>query len=168
MKEFVWEKYNKINFVDDNNLFVGIDMKPQKGLYSAPVFVQYGYWFSKSYKGTKLLNYSDLKDEFNLENYNFDKHFISQTNDFQTIIDGNEYVCSQTIFRLLKPNDDKPIFLYLRCLSIEGYYSEGFDFGKFDNEKTLEKYNEGDLDLSEVRDYGKKIEGFDLYKSGDI
>ena len=46
--------------------------------------------------------------------------------------------------------------------------ADRLDFAKFDNEETLEKYNNGELDLTSIRDYGKKVNGFDLYKSGEI
>lgn len=168
MKEFIWKHCNKINFVDKNNLFVGINLKSPDELNGVPMFIQYGYWYSKNYKGKNLLNYDDFKDEHSLNQYYFDKSYISQSNDFPVIIDGKEYNCSQTIFKLNKDNDDHPIFLYIRCLSVDGYYSDGFDFAKFDNEETLEKYNNGELDLTSIRDYGKKVNGFDLYKSGEI
>ena len=168
MKEFIWKHLNKINFVDKNNLFVGINLRSPDQLMGVPMFIQHGYWFSKNYKGKNLLDYEYFKDEYDLDQYYFDKSYISQSNDFPVIIDDKEYNCSQTIFRLIKDNDERPIFLYIRCMSVDGYYSDGFDFAKFDNKEILEKYNNGELDLTSIRDYGKKVNGFDLYKSGEI
>ena len=116
----IFEQKGKINFVDDNNVFVGYDFEQccceSFGYFftkhNTPESLKQG-WFDEgnvSKRSEKSINEEDL------EGYNFDTSFYE--------VDDDGRGTGMAIFRLTK--DDEQVFLVLgNCHN--GYYSHGFE-----------------------------------------
>jgi hypothetical protein len=121
----IFDNDGKINFVDDNNVFVGFD-------YEQTCSESFGYTFSDK----KPSSYGEFKQieesEIELESYEFDTYF------FQTLQDGD---CGgNATFRLtngLYGDKQKEIFLTI-FNTHNGYYSHGFEFVEGNYGKTLQ------------------------------
>lgn len=112
----IFNNNGKINFVDINNVFVGFD-------YEASCCESFGYFLS-----AEILNNLPDKvengDDFNLEDYVFDKTFVK------------EHILSpydeggSVAFRLVKDSQDESPkeVLYLTLYNFHnGYYGHGFE-----------------------------------------
>lgn len=112
----IFDKNNKVNFVDKNNVFVGYDMGQS--------CCEDANWFINTKKSKYLYDFrAEEKDEkgsqdFDVSSYVFDKkYFESGDGD----LDGGGMV----VFRLLA--DGKPdLFLHIYN-SHNGYYGHGFE-----------------------------------------
>jgi len=107
----IFNKNRKINFVDDNNVFVGFDNESD---YNE----SFGHFFTYSLDPIEEVNLTEDK----LEGFNFDKTFF-----VDTIVDPNDEEEQAVAFCLEKGNDK--IYLVL-VNSHNGYYSHGFEMGK--------------------------------------
>ena len=107
---------NKINFVDENNVFVGFDMT-QDCCENFDWFI--GNHFSKNCG----YDFNEENSEGNVEKLNnelIDYYFDVDFFDDQTTDEGGAVV-----FRLTNGNEEK--YLYLLC-EHNGYYAHGFEF----------------------------------------
>lgn len=107
MKYF--EKSNKYNWVDDNNVFVGYD--------SGQCCCEQADWFISDIEEINTQGSSITED---LESYSFDTSYFEDVNS-PDINDSGGMVR----FRMINP-DGKELFLHLYN-SHNGYYSHGFE-----------------------------------------
>lgn len=106
----------KVNFVDDNNVFVGFD-------YYRDCCESFAYWISKTapvFGSDSYLETIAIKDSENFPGFNFDTSF---THDPEC---GDEE--NAITFRLLNDSGDE-LFLTLTNHH-NGYYSHGFEMKK--------------------------------------
>lgn len=104
----IFNKDRKVNFVDDNNVFVGFD-----NIYCC--CEQFG-WFISEQESDKM---DEPSYSGNMDDYNFDTEYFQDV-DSPDIYDGGGMVR----FRL-QNNEGKELFLHLYN-SHNGYYSHGF------------------------------------------
>lgn len=102
----------KINFVDDNNVFVGFDTE-------GACCEKFGYTFTMFIPEDMDSLYSDVKESI-LEGYNFDKNFIKDLPYPKNYENGGA-----KCFRLEK--DEEEVYLTIYNYH-NGYYSHGFEF----------------------------------------
>lgn len=113
MKKF--EKNKKINFVDENNVFVGYDTE-QKCCENAG-------WFISNEKKVKVYDIIENKKDYDIEKYYFDKDFFEEITRTDCRIDKKRN--NLVIFKLISPNLPT---LYLHLYNHHnGYYSHGFE-----------------------------------------
>lgn len=106
----VFEKSSKINFVDENNVFVGYDTH-QSCCENAD-------WFISRGKINKAFNNGAGKFNYNLTNYVFDASYF----EIVDAVDCNEG--GMVRFRLTSKNEED---LYLHLFNAHnGYYGHGF------------------------------------------
>ena len=107
-----FERDGKFNFVDENNVFVGYN--------SGQSCCENADWFISKGKINCATNNGADKDNYNLENYSFDKDFFEEVNNPEgTGGDGG-----MVRFKLVAK--DKPdLFLHLFNQQ-NGYYGHGF------------------------------------------
>lgn len=98
---------NKINFIDDTDVFVGFD-------YTASCCEDFGYWFSYNTKTDYSL---ENENEFDFDGYRFDREWVREKEHNE-----NNFV----FFKLIKPKS-KNIYLGLYNYH-NGYYGHGFSF----------------------------------------
>jgi len=120
MKIFDSEEYgfSKINFVDEDNVFVGYDM--------SQCCCETAGWYITELKSFDLER-CGVFEGFNESEWRFDKSFIEEVNyikngdyDYNTLEDGG-----MVMFRLI--SGDKECFLHIfNCHN--GYYGHGFEF----------------------------------------
>lgn len=109
----------KVNFVDENNVFVGYD-------FSNECCESFGWYVSDTLEHAKegVAEFDDTFDtdiiNAKIESFRFDKQFFEEENE-----DKDYDVNSTVIFRLF--NESKELFLVLYN-SHNGYYSHGFEF----------------------------------------
>lgn len=108
----VYDRDGKINFVDENNVFLGYDMNQK--------CCEYAGWFISTKQEDKRRD-NDINPSV-LEGFNFDTKF------FKNIVDTTkeEYHGTSTsivIFRAVKGNEEYFIHLYN---THNGYYAHGF------------------------------------------
>lgn len=104
----IFNKQGKVNFVDENNVFVGFD---DEGFCCE----QFG-WFISRDKGNKL----DAESyEGDLEEYSFDTSY------FEDVDSPDIYDCGGMVRFRLQNLDGHEIFLHLYN-SHNGFYSHGF------------------------------------------
>lgn len=106
---------SKVNFVDDNNVFVGYDM--------AQNCCEYADWFIADQPQEKIPDPLPICEE-ELPGWNFDPDWFRQSNIYAEYDQGGV-----VIFRLIKDGAEKFLHLF-NCHN--GYYSHGFRFGKGD------------------------------------
>lgn len=117
MHSYKGDTHESINFVDDNNVFVGFDFFNQ-------CCENYGYFFSKNIPNDEIPENTENDAEFNLENYNFDTNFFRQDDLIAT-------------FRLFnKQNIGNVIYLSIYN-EHNGYYMHGFVMEE--NNRTLHR-----------------------------
>lgn len=99
---------SKINFIDENDTFVGFD-------YTTSCCENYGYLFTYN-RNTDFQNDVEIENEgkFDLDGYIFDKEWYNDK--------GNDEV----VFRLIRKKS-KNIYLIIYN-SHNGYYAHGFEF----------------------------------------
>lgn len=113
----------KVNFVDENNVFVGYDTMQDCCEY-AGWFIDYDVLSDISYSGLENKENSKKPDT---DGYIFDIEFLKEEDD------GDE--TGVVIFKLKK---DKESDLYLHLFNVHnGYYSHGFEFST--NEVIIKK-----------------------------
>lgn len=109
-----WE--NKVNFVDDNDVFVGYDL--------SQCCCEHADWFI----GDDLAKYlpEELNQPNSLDGYNFDKEYFEELSyltrkdeDWNTLDAG-----SVAVFKLTNGKDEKFLHLF-NCHN--GYYGHGFE-----------------------------------------
>jgi len=111
----VIESGNSINFVDQNNVFVGYELNSQ--------CCEWADWTIEDILLNSMVVFSYLKDkdsiyhDLDLEEYLFDKKFFKTMDNYDN--DGGAMV----IFRLI--SGDKEKYLYLFNVQ-NGYYGHGF------------------------------------------
>ena len=108
--------FTKVNFVDENNVFVGYELAPQcceqAGWFVSDVIVK-----AIEDQNNQICEPEEMPD---LEGWNFDHEF------FQKEENCNNYeVGDIVIFRMVKGDEEK--FLHLFNIQ-NGYYSHGFEF----------------------------------------
>ena len=108
----IFERDGKINFVDDNNVFVGYD-------YSQDCCEVFGWTLTKKFPTGLDMEESGIKDGINPDGFQFDRKYLRTANDIEGLDEGNAVV-----FRLVKGTDE--VFLML-FNSHNGYYSHGFE-----------------------------------------
>ncbi|MHA1738166.1 MAG: DUF7448 domain-containing protein [Candidatus Heimdallarchaeota archaeon] len=122
-----WGDGHKINFVDENNVFVGYDME-------SSCCEKFG-WFINNKPTTKLFDDDDEIIErviANIDEYSFDINFFAEYkfDDYGDII-------NIVIFKLVNEDFDE---LYLHLFNCHnGYYSHGFEY------KDADEIRNGDL-----------------------
>jgi hypothetical protein len=102
----------KINFVDDNNVFVGYDMNEN-------CCEKFGYMLNKKIPTNMNIFESDL-EESDLEEFNFANKFIRDLPHPEYYEEGGA-----KCFRLEKNNEEAYLTIYNYH---NGYYSHGFEF----------------------------------------
>jgi len=107
MKKF--EADGKINFVDENNIFVGYDMNQN--------CCEHADWFVSREKPKTISETQDL----NFDDFVFDKDFFEESVLEQSEVDDGGSV----LFRLIG-KDNSEAFLCLYNIH-NGYYGHGFD-----------------------------------------
>lgn len=109
---------DKVNFIDDNNVFIGYDLSQQ--------CCENANW----YLSTEIENNTEKSNTIieGLEDYNFDVDFFEELGDNEDDEDG--YSASLIRFRLIKQNC-KDLFLHIYNVH-NGYYSHGFTMSKGD------------------------------------
>lgn len=116
----VIESENSVNFVDQNNVFVGYEL----GSFCC----EWADWFISDSVTEKVpVNYSqeieaNLNKVKDLDEYIFDKEFLKIEDNYK-VNDGSMNNDYRIIFRLTA--EDKEKFLYLFNVQ-NGYYSHGF------------------------------------------
>jgi len=114
MKKF--ETGDKINFVDENNVFVGYDLG-QSCCENADWFI--------SYKEETVVydeKYNEIyHPDYDIERYNFDKEYFVE-------IDCPQLDCGGMVRFKLVSNEGLPLYLHIYN-SHNGYYGHGFKFG---------------------------------------
>ena len=111
MKKF--DKDGKINFVDDNNVFVGYDMQ-QDCCENADWFIS-----DKEESDVYDSNYNRIEQrDYDIERYNFDKDYFEEISCPQLDEGG------MVRFKLVS-NDGLPLYRHLYN-SHNGYYGHGF------------------------------------------
>ena len=111
----IFERKNKINFVDKNNVFVGYDLESQC-CEDANWFINPQKITSTSFKQLNKL----IKEKINTDDYVFDPQFFEQH--ISNMAFGLDSVI--IIFKLIKPNYQP---LYLHIFNVHnGYYAHGF------------------------------------------
>lgn len=108
----VFERNGKINFVDDNNVFVGFD-------YESICCENFGYYLI--YKGEKI------DCDFDLDGYTFYTSYCEEKEGELDYCEENEVT-----FKLIK-DECEPIFLSL-FNHHNGYYAHGFEMGVINGE----------------------------------
>ncbi len=105
----VFEANRKINFVDENNVFVGYD----DGQRCCEVF---GYVFTREDPETIMTSLYNIKDaEFDHSVYRFDPDFYRN--------------CDECVYFKLQHIDNPDDVIYLSLYNYHnGYYSHGFSF----------------------------------------
>lgn len=112
---------NKINFVDENNVFLGFDL--EQGCCETS-----GWYISDTV--SKHINHNqDIK--IDLSGWAFDPNYFSLLKN-QAELDEGEIA----VFRIVKENEEKFIHLFN---GHNGYYSHGFEFIK--DEERIQKGN---------------------------
>jgi len=110
----IFDKDNKVNFVDKNNVFVGYDLSQN--------CCEYANWFISESKENKVHDeqyYEIKRKELNIEDYVFDTKFFEEV-DSPDVEQGG-----MVRFRLI--GNKKKLFLHLfNCHN--GYYGHGFEF----------------------------------------
>ena len=107
----IFETGSKVNFVDENNVFVGYDLDS--------CCCEYADWFIKDTPQETYQNVGDEKPD--VSNFFFDKGFFQEVNN-ESVFDGG----GMAIFRLTDGGKD----LYLHIFNAQnGYYGHGFEFG---------------------------------------
>jgi len=107
----VFEKGDKVNFVDENNVLVGYDMEQQ--------CCEYADWAITS---EKITAQPKVKEEFDLTDYRFDQNFFEEDS---AEADDDESIY-MAIFKLDNIKDGSSLFLTLYNTQ-NGYYSHGFN-----------------------------------------
>lgn len=101
----------KVNFVDENNVFVGYDMEQD--------CCEEAGWFIAEGRATSSEDIEADNPTPDVESYSFDPEYYEEL----TVMRGEE--CNIAVFRLVR--DDKPdLFLHLYNTH-NGYYSHGFE-----------------------------------------
>lgn len=126
---------SKVNFVDQNNLFVGYDTEQ--------LCCEHADWYISSepfgYKGD--VPQSPVPDGLDLEPYAFDPEWFMDLG-----ADGSSSWCDEggaAAFRLIAPNAQH---VYLTIFNAHnGYYSHGFEFGEGKQEGEYRVIREGSL-----------------------
>jgi hypothetical protein len=101
---------DKLNFVDDNNVFVGYD-------YQSDCCEAFGYYFKESIDGDRV-----DRDEIDFDGWNFDTSYCERAEE--------KYEEYEVTFRLTNGEDEMFLVLYNYH---NGYYSHGFEM-KADDE----------------------------------
>jgi hypothetical protein len=111
------ESVHKVNFVDENNVFVGFD-------YSSQCCENFG-WHIDEPSGKTILDECQSIEEVNkaLEDWVFDPTYFKEDREEKSMYDEK----NKAIFRLVK--EDQELFLYL-FNNHNGYYSHGFKMFK--------------------------------------
>jgi hypothetical protein len=111
-EDYNWE--TKVNFVDGNNVLIGYD--------TMQCCCEHADWFFSKKKIDKYdynINYDGLKEQLDLEYYNFDVDFFEEYED--TNLDAG----TRVVFRLTAEGKDD---LYLHIFNAHnGYYGHGFE-----------------------------------------
>lgn len=118
---------SKINFVDENNVFVGFD-------YSSHCCENFGYFFTKKEPQRSLFPINLALDEignqpnFNKEEYYFDINYFRKLDNKTIYCDDGGAVC----FKLIS-DSGPPMYLVLFNVH-NGYYGHGFNMKISPNE----------------------------------
>ena len=114
MKMFVSDKDGKVNFVDENNVFLGYEI-------STSCCENPGFFITS----TPQAEVPDPlpKDPQELTEYRFDTHY------FCKVSGGIFHDGGMVIFKAVSIVDDKPIYIHLFNIQ-NGYYSHGFQFSE--------------------------------------
>jgi hypothetical protein len=118
--------FDKINFVDENNVFVGYDL--------ATDCCERADWFMSTTEDTKPIGENDNRIPVDYyDEYVFDKEYFVEVVPAQEGNDDDKYSCldegGMVRFKLVsKVPDQPPLFLHIYN-SHNGYYSHGFQFG---------------------------------------
>ena len=96
----IFERDGKINFVDDNNVFVGYD-------YSQDCCEVFGWTLTKKFPTDfDLDERGKIQTGINLDGFQFDREYLKTANDIEGLDEGGAVV-----FRLVKGTDE--VFLML-------------------------------------------------------
>ena len=109
---------HKVNFVDENNVFVGYDMEQN--------CCEHADWFVSADKDEQYSYDKHMNNTFNFDGWYFDPSFFHKP-DNGTHLDGGDHVT----FRMVR--GDEEMFLHI-FNSHNGYYGHGFQFGIVDGE----------------------------------
>ena len=118
MKIFNKEKdfVSKVNFVDENNIFVGYDIEQD--------CCEQADWFLLDKIATSLPDEKDFNQDFDVSQYVFDAGFFQEVEVFK---DGyNELDSGGMVAFKLVNKEGKEMFLHL-FNSHNGYYGHGFE-----------------------------------------
>ena len=116
----IFDKDGKINFVDENNVFLGYDMQ-QDCCEDADWFVSVNP-DEKVYSDCYENNHDNDIEKANtlLDGYSFDVNYFHEVNDD---MDDGGHVC-------FKATREHSAVLYIHIFNSQnGYYSHGFEFG---------------------------------------
>jgi hypothetical protein len=108
----VFNKDGKINFVDDNNVFVGFD-------YSENCCEYFGWFLTKQFPTGEDVRRLEEPSNIDPDGYQFDPNFFEQNLEGYDFDEGGA-----AIFKLVKGHDH--LFLTL-FNSHNGYYGHGFE-----------------------------------------
>lgn len=101
---------SKVNFVDDNNVFVGYDMDQ--------CCCEDADWFISDMEEFSAYEEREQRNKYDLESYSFDKTYFVEIEEPKGTDEGG-----MVRFKLIGEN--KPLYLHLYN-SHNGYYSHGF------------------------------------------
>ena len=112
----VFERGHKVNFIDENNVFVGYDM--------SQCCCEDADWFIPDEILDRVPEVRSKPQEFvGMEGWAFDTRFFHEVPDNPGVYDGGGMV----VFRMI--NGDREQFLHLYNIH-NGYYGHGFEFLK--------------------------------------
>jgi hypothetical protein len=110
-----YNRDGKINFVDENNVFLGYDMNER--------CCEHPGWFIADTQQTEIPKKLDLKTMPELTDYWFDTHFVHM----DSVENGVGDFTAMVVFRLKKHNGSEDA-KYLHIFNFQnGYYSHGFE-----------------------------------------
>lgn len=115
----IFEMDGKINFVDENNVFVGYDMH-QDCCEHADWFIDEKVWETGEYPAT----IEPYQQKGGYDGWMFDKEFFkeAQNPDYRYLDEG-----AMAIFRIHKGTEEKFLHIFN---AHNGYYGHGFEFGE--------------------------------------
>ena len=132
MKRF--EKFggwdSKLNFVDDNNVFVGFD-------YGHCCCESFGYYYAKDPNASKDNEIKLSEDQESM--YNFDPLFHEDVVSDDNYYDAQKLTGGAVAFKLINKSDVNDVVYLILYNHHNGYYSHGFEM-KVDEKQVFEGY----------------------------